>query len=238
MDRPWQGAYYQYLFRHHLWVNSFASLQNIGLHTYKLGKWSLFYNFRSSDLGYMVVQWLGNKMGHVIKVFPPQERREGKWRMFIMGQEKDCSLSHSLCLHIHIQHYTSWKKYLGYCNSTREVRWTFRKGILVGDTVQWWRNEHKLSGRVELNGSNFYQIRPVHGWCVKCIECLKWFCPTCASVMSLAPWLLWQKCGFLHTWSSSHFLNVCWTFIHIIWRALTVCQWTSYSYSCAPYFAL
>lgn len=32
----WQGVYYQYRFRQDLWVNSFASLQNTVLSTYKL----------------------------------------------------------------------------------------------------------------------------------------------------------------------------------------------------------
>lgn len=40
----------------------------------------------------------------------------------IIGQEKDCSRSHSVCLRIHIEHYTSRKKKLDYYNSTREVR--------------------------------------------------------------------------------------------------------------------
>lgn len=78
MGRPWQGVYYQYLFRHNLRVNSFASLQNTVLHACKLGKRSHFYNFRPSGLGYMVIQWLGNKMGHMNNVFPPHERRERK----------------------------------------------------------------------------------------------------------------------------------------------------------------
>lgn len=51
-----QGLYYQYLFNEHLSVNSFASLQNTALHIDILDKWSLFYNFRPSGLGYMVVQ--------------------------------------------------------------------------------------------------------------------------------------------------------------------------------------
>lgn len=74
----WQGLYYQYLFRVNLWVNSFASLQNTVLDTDKLGKWPLFYSFSHLGLGYMFVQWLGNKMEHVNNVFPPHEGRERK----------------------------------------------------------------------------------------------------------------------------------------------------------------